>query len=73
MHGVRKRSDVILLPCVCPAFPRTFAEEMTVFSPSCILGTVVEDQLTLPVDFFLGFLVSPIAVWFHLFSRTIQF
>lgn len=47
MHGVRKRPDVIRVPCVRPAFPRALVEEMSVLCLSCVLGTLVEDQLTI--------------------------
>jgi hypothetical protein len=47
VQGEKKGSDFSLLH----VFPTTFVEE-AVFSPSCVLGSFVEDQLT-------------IAVWVH--------
>jgi hypothetical protein len=52
VQGERQGSSYSFL-CRYQVFPATFVEE-SVFSPSCVLGSFVEDQFA--VDLYLGLL-----------------
>jgi hypothetical protein len=47
VQGERWGSSLFLI-CRCSAFPEAFVEE-AVFSPLCVLGSFIEDQLAVDV------------------------
>jgi hypothetical protein len=49
---VKDRDLVSVSACGFPVFPAAFVEE-DVFSPSCVLGSFVEDQLVIDVWVYL--------------------
>ena len=53
-------------------FPTLFIEE-TVFSPLCILGSLIEDQMTVCVDLFLLSLLCSIGLYICLYASKIYF
>jgi hypothetical protein len=66
VQGERQGSSFSPFACENPVFPATFVEE-AVFSPSCVLGSFVEDQLAVDVWAYVWIFCSDPLVFLSVF------